>query len=128
MPLHPLQRLGFPPSSAGPTGIYSVCSAHPVVLEAAIQQALEDQTVLLVEATANQVNQFGGYTGMRPAHFRALIEEIADRHGLPKNDLILGGDHLGPSPWQQLPVEEAMHKRRADGCGVLPRWICKDTP
>jgi len=108
MTTHPLQRLAPSTSSARPAGIYSVCSAHPMVLEAAVQQALEDKTVLLVEATSNQVNQLGGYTGMRPADFRAFVEEIAHRHGLPEHDLILGGDHLGPNPWQHLPAEEAM--------------------
>ena len=103
MTTHPLQRLAPSTSSARPAGIYSVCSAHPMVLEAAVQQALEDKTVLLVEATSNQVNQLGGYTGMRPADFRAFVEEIAHRHGLPEHDLILGGDHLGPNPWQHLP-------------------------
>ena len=46
-------------------GIWSVCSAHPLVLEACIDQALADGGPLLVEATCNQVNQEGGYTGMQ---------------------------------------------------------------
>lgn len=51
---------------AGKTnGIYAVCSAHPLVLEAAIRYASANQTPLLIEATSNQVDQFGGYTGMR---------------------------------------------------------------
>ena len=37
-------------------GIYAVCSAHPLVLEAAILQAKQDNSYLLIEATANQVN------------------------------------------------------------------------
>ena len=53
---------------AGKTnGIYAVCSAHPLVLEAAIRNASANQTPLLIEATSNQVDQFGGYTGMTPA-------------------------------------------------------------
>ena len=44
-------------------GIYAVCSAHPAVLDAAIHQSLQDETVLHVESTSNQVNQFGGYSG-----------------------------------------------------------------
>jgi len=105
--LHPLQRLACSISSNRPTGIYSVCSAHPIVLEAAVRQAVEDRTVLLVEATSNQVNQFGGYTGMRPADFRKFVCQIAARLGLAEKDLILGGDHLGPNPWRNLPAEEA---------------------
>ncbi|MGL5553559.1 MAG: class II D-tagatose-bisphosphate aldolase non-catalytic subunit, partial [Plesiomonas shigelloides] len=49
-----------------PVGIYAVCSAHPLVLEAALRQAAADQQPVLIEATSNQVNQFGGYTGMTP--------------------------------------------------------------
>ena len=47
-----------------PQGICSVCSAHPMVLEACIDRAIADGSPLLVEATCNQVNQEGGYTGM----------------------------------------------------------------
>ena len=89
-------------------GVTSICSAHPLVLEAAVLQALHDGTAILVEATSNQVDQFGGYTGMRPADFRDLVYEIADRHGLPRNRLVLGGDHLGPNAWRQLEPGEAM--------------------
>ena len=46
---------------AGKTNaIYAVCSAHPLVLEAAIRYASANQTPLLIEATSNQVDQFGG--------------------------------------------------------------------
>lgn len=89
-------------------GIYSVCSSHPLVLEAAVDQAVADASLLLVEATANQVNQFGGYTGMQPADFRAYVLEIAARRGLPENRLLLGGDHLGPVCWTADPAETAM--------------------
>ena len=47
---------------SGEGGIYAVCSAHPAVIEAAFQQLLADGSVLLVESTSSQVNQFGGYT------------------------------------------------------------------
>lgn len=110
MPPHPLELLGLSDVSNQRSGIYSVCSAHPLVLEAAVRQAAEDGTPLLVEATSNQVNQFGGYTGMRPSDFRRFVEEIAHRHGLPTGSLILGGDHLGPNPWQHLPAPEAMRQ------------------
>lgn len=89
-------------------GIYSICSAHPWVLAAAMQQAIADDSPLLIEATSNQVNQFGGYTGMRPADFYSMVMEIADRERLPRERIILGGDHLGPNPWQKLPAAEAM--------------------
>jgi D-tagatose-1,6-bisphosphate aldolase subunit GatZ/KbaZ len=94
-------------------GITSVCSAHPLVLEAAVLQAVDDGTAVLVEATSNQVDQFGGYTGMRPADFRDLVHEIADRHGLPRGRVILGGDHLGPNTWRLLGPDEAMDRADA---------------
>ena len=97
------------PSPAGISrGICSVCSAHPLVLRAAAEQALADGSLLLIEATSNQVNQDGGYTSMQPAGFRDLVEEIAQTAGLPLARLILGGDHLGPNPWRQLPASAAM--------------------
>ena len=93
-----------------PVGIYSVCTAHPIALEAAMIQAKTDRTPLVVEATANQVNQFGGYTGMRPSDFPPFIGRIADRAGLPKDRIILGGDHLGPVCWTKEKSPAAMEK------------------
>jgi D-tagatose-1,6-bisphosphate aldolase subunit GatZ/KbaZ len=89
-------------------GIYSVCSAHPWVIRAAAEQAAADGSLLLVEATSNQVNQFGGYTGMRPAEFRSFVLEHVAAAGVGAERLILGGDHLGPNPWRALPAAEAM--------------------
>ncbi len=91
-------------------GIPSICSAHPLVIEASMRHALRAKAHLLVEATCNQVNQDGGYTGMTPAGFRTFVEEIAARTGFPMEKLILGGDHLGPNPWKHLAAEEAMAK------------------
>jgi D-tagatose-1,6-bisphosphate aldolase subunit GatZ/KbaZ len=89
-------------------GIYAVCSAHPVVLEAAIRYAHANHTPLLIEATSNQVDQFGGYTGMTPADFRGFVCHLAGSLNFSQDMLILGGDHLGPNRWQNLPAEEAM--------------------
>lgn len=93
-----------------PTGIYSVCSAHPVVIAACARQALQDGSPLLVESTSNQVNQYGGYTGMTPAAFAEFARRITAEVGLPPERLIIGGDHLGPHPWQVEPAEQAMQK------------------
>lgn len=94
-------------------GITSVCSAHPWVIEAAFLDGLEHGGPVLIEATCNQVNQDGGYTGMTPADFRAFVESIADTVGFARDRIILGGDHLGPNPWKHLPAEEAMDKAQA---------------
>ena len=94
--------------SRGKRGIYSVCSAHPWVIEAAMLQALADDTPLLLEATSNQVNQNGGYTGMTPQAFHDYALVIAGRLAFDPQRLILGGDHLGPNPWQHLDAATAM--------------------
>jgi D-tagatose-1,6-bisphosphate aldolase subunit GatZ/KbaZ len=91
-------------------GIYSVCSAHPLVLEAALRFARETGSLALVEATSNQVNQDGGYTGMLPTDFRDRLLSIATEVGLPHDRVVLGGDHLGPNCWQSLPSTVALQK------------------
>jgi D-tagatose-1,6-bisphosphate aldolase subunit GatZ/KbaZ len=92
------------------TGIYSVCSAHPLVIEATLREARDAGAVALIEATSNQVNQEGGYTGMRPTGFRDLVHGLADAADLSRTQVLLGGDHLGPNCWQGLPAAEALGK------------------
>ncbi|WP_159565714.1 tagatose-bisphosphate aldolase subunit GatZ [Budvicia diplopodorum] len=91
-------------------GICSVCSAHPIVIEAALRFDLDSNKKVLIEATSNQVNQFGGYTGMKPIDFREFVYAIAEKVGFPRSRLILGGDHLGPNCWQDESAEQAMSK------------------
>jgi D-tagatose-1,6-bisphosphate aldolase subunit GatZ/KbaZ len=93
-------------------GIYSICSADPDVLRAGMTQALRDGVPVLIEATTNQVNQFGGYTGMTPAAFRSFAESIADAVGLPRSRVLLGGDHLGPYAWRAEPSDVALERAR----------------
>ena len=99
-----LQKRGIP------QGIYSICSANPFVIEAALEQGLHDNTSVLIEATCNQVNQFGGYTGMTPQDFVGFVHSIAEAIQFPRENIILGGDHLGPSPWKKEHAEVAMEK------------------
>ncbi len=91
-----------------PVGVTSVCSAHPLVLDIAMAHAAKQDELLLVEATCNQVNQEGGYTGLTPAAFRDQQWARAEVAGLPRTRLLLGGDHLGPNPWRALPSAKAM--------------------
>ncbi|VUS93119.1 D-tagatose-1,6-bisphosphate aldolase subunit KbaZ [Klebsiella pasteurii] len=100
-------------------GIYAVCSAHPLVLESAIRYAHANRTPLLIEATSNQVDQFGGYTGMTPADFRHFVCQLANSLDFPEELLILGGDHLGPNRWQHLPAEQAM----ANADGLIKSYV-----
>ncbi len=88
-------------------GIPSICSAHPWVLKATMQQK---SGLLLIESTCNQVNQYGGYTGMVPADFVRYVRGIAEENNIPFENVILGGDHLGPNVWQNEPAELSMQK------------------
>ncbi|MBB4844463.1 D-tagatose-1,6-bisphosphate aldolase subunit GatZ/KbaZ [Paucibacter oligotrophus] len=93
-------------------GIYSVCSANEQVLLAALKHAQRRAGHVLIEATSNQVDQFGGYTGMRPPQFRAHVLALAASVGLAPEQVVLGGDHLGPNAWQHLPADQAMGHAR----------------
>jgi D-tagatose-1,6-bisphosphate aldolase subunit GatZ/KbaZ len=88
-------------------GIVSICSAHPWVLKAAMH---EHTGQLLIEATCNQVNQYGGYTGMTPRDFHAFVTDMAKQMDFPKEQLIFGGDHLGPVVWKNEPAAVALEK------------------
>jgi len=94
-------------------GIPSVCSAHPLVLEAVFQHAGQSGNLVLIEATANQVNQFGGYTGMLPADFVRFVHGLAEKYAFPSSRLFLGGDHLGPLPWSSESAASAMDKAKS---------------
>ncbi len=107
-----LQELIAAHRQGQPIGLYSVCCSNDQVLIAAMQVARRYDTVLLVEATSNQVDQFGGYTGMTPAQFRDYVLELARAHDFPAERLVLGGDHLGPNTWQKLPADTAMENAR----------------
>jgi D-tagatose-1,6-bisphosphate aldolase subunit GatZ/KbaZ len=92
-------------------GLTSICCAHPIVIEASLRHALQHgDELVLFEATCNQVNQEGGYTGMTPADFVEFVRGIASRVGFDAARIVLGGDHLGPNPWTSLPPEAAMAK------------------
>lgn len=94
-------------------GLYCVCSAHPMVIDAALGLARDRRQIAVVEATCNQVNQEGGYTGLLPADFAAMVRRSARHAGLSETHLILGGDHLGPQPWRKKGAQAAMDKAEA---------------
>ncbi len=91
-------------------GTYAVCSAHPAVLQAAVAQARNDDSILHVESTSSQVNQFGGYTGTTPEQFASAIRELASQSGVSEERVLLGSDHLGPFVWKNEPAAVAMAK------------------
>lgn len=93
-----------------PVAIPSVCTAHPDALEASLTLAETLDHPIVVEATSNQVNQDGGYTGLTPAAFIAFVNDIAARITVDPARILFGGDHLGPQAWRKLPAEQAMDK------------------
>lgn len=105
-----LQKIILSQKSGEAKGVFSICSANPTVLEASIKQAACEDTPLLIESTSNQVNQYGGYTGMNPKQFVKFVCSLAERQGLFRERLIIGGDHLGPNPWQNETTINAMAK------------------
>lgn len=105
---NPLTKLVEIQKNGKAVGIYSACSANSFVIEAVLKKGLEDGSCVLIESTANQCDQFGGYTGMKPLDFKNYVYSIAEKLGFDKNKLFLGGDHLGPLTWTSLNEKEAM--------------------
>lgn len=89
-------------------GVYSVCSAHPYAIRAALLRAARDGSIALIESTSNQVNHLGGYTGQTPAEFVRSVTEMAGEVGLAQERILFGGDHLGPYPWHDRPSAECL--------------------
>ncbi len=105
---NPLKQIVKAQKEGRAVGIYSCCSANEYVIRAALLKGKKDNSCVLIESTANQCDQYGGYTGMKPADFKAFVEDIAKEIGFDTNKLFLGGDHLGPLTFTSLNEEEAM--------------------
>lgn len=109
---NPFKEIIYRQSKGIAVGIYSVCSAHPLVIKAALKRGKETNTYVLIESTANQCNQDGGYTGMKPKDFSDFVYQMAKEIGFDQEKLILGGDHLGPLIWTDLDEQAAMEKAK----------------
>lgn len=57
-------------------GIISICSSNEIVLEAVLKRIKSKNLPIIIEATANQVNQFGGYSGLTPFQFKEQVIKI----------------------------------------------------
>lgn len=110
--IHPMKDMVKKQKMGIHVGIYSACSANDLVIEAVMERAKQADDIVLIEATANQVNQYGGYTGMQPIDFKNFVYSLADKVDFPKDKIILGGDHLGPLTWKNEPAESAMEKAK----------------
>jgi D-tagatose-1,6-bisphosphate aldolase subunit GatZ/KbaZ len=91
-------------------GLPCFCTANELVMRAIFKYAREHETPVVIEATCNQVNQDGGYTGMTALDFSNWINSLAAEHQVPQDAVLLGGDHLGPNPWRRLHADTAMEK------------------
>jgi len=110
--VHPIKKIISEYKNGNHKGIFSVCSANKYVIEAAMERLRSSDMYLLIESTANQVDQFGGYTRMRPMDFKNFIKECCTCFNFPFERVILGGDHLGPLTWQKIDPEEAMENAK----------------
>ena len=75
-----------------PVGLPCFCTANEHVLRAILSQAARTGLPTVIEATCNQVNQDGGYTGMTPRDFMTWLMGMADEAGVPRDQIIVGGD------------------------------------
>ncbi len=91
-------------------GLPCFCTANEAVLRSVFKYAKKHQLPAVVEATCNQVNQDGGYTGMTAAGFRSWMDSLVQEYGIASDSVILGGDHLGPNPWRHQSAAQAMEK------------------
>jgi D-tagatose-1,6-bisphosphate aldolase subunit GatZ/KbaZ len=117
--IHPMKEIVNKYKNGENVGIISVCCSNKYVIKASMERLLNKDMPLLVEATANQVDQFGGYTGMKPKDYVEYIYRIADSVAFPKERIILGGDHLGPLTWKSIAPSEAMENAK----GLIREYV-----
>ena len=112
MKVHPIKNIITNFKNGNHDGIFSVCCSNRYVIEAAMDRLRTGDRYLLVEATANQVDQFGGYTGMKPLEYKEFIYGLCEDNNFPKERIILGGDHLGPLTWRDIDPNDAMENSK----------------
>ena len=103
-----LQKIAMENKTGRQIGVFSVCTSNQLVIRAALRHAGKRGYPLVLEATSNQCNQFGGYTGMTPKDYMDMVHHLVEEEGCPASQLILGGDHLGPLVSCHKPEREAM--------------------
>lgn len=108
--VHPILDILEQRKSGAKVGIPSYCTANRQVIRTILKDAAANGRTVLIEATANQVDQYGGYTGMKPKDYVRFIEEIAAETHCDMRQIILGGDHLGPLTFCKEPEASAMAK------------------
>lgn len=110
--MHPIKEILSKRQNGISSGIASYCTSNKLVIESILEYYLETNEYVLIECTANQVNQFGGYMNMTPSDFRDYVYNIADKVNFPKERIILGADHFGPLVWSDKSEKEAMENAK----------------
>lgn len=95
-----------------PAGVTSICSANNIVISAALEHARKLKRLVCIESTGRQVNQYGGYAGMQPKQFAEYVRSISEKMRLDDDQVVLGGDHLGPGAWRFDNSDVAMAKAK----------------
>lgn len=90
----------------------SFCTSNEDVINSIINFCKKYKLPILIESTSNQVNQFGGYSKLKPSEFKRKIEKLSKNNLFPKKNIIFGGDHLGPLPWKKLDKKIAMNRAK----------------
>lgn len=116
---NPLKKIVQLQKEGNAVGIYSACTANEFALRGCMAQAVQSNSILLIEATANQVDQYGGYTGMKPKDFITFVQKLAQEENLPSDRIILGGDHLGPLTFAHDNEDIAMAK----SCELIRQYV-----
>ena len=122
---NPLLSLSTARASGKHAGIYSICSAHPWVIEAAIMQATKDGGFLLIEATSNQGEPHRRLYRNDSVGVQGIVFDQADRLGFERSRLLLGGDHMGPNPWKHLDASAAMEHAKETVRQYVQAGFCK---
>ena len=109
---HPIKEIIVKRQLGNNIGIPSFCTANRIVIETILEHSKKLNNYVLIEATANQVNQFGGYMNMTPYDFVDYVYDIADEIDFPKDKILLGADHFGPLAWVDKSETEAMENAK----------------
>ena len=86
----------------------SFCTGNESVINSAILFCKIYKLPLIIESTASQVNQYGGYTNKTPRKFSQMIQKMCKKNNYPFSKIILGADHLGPYPWKNYKNKVAL--------------------
>ncbi len=89
-------------------GLPCFCSANEMVLRTLFECCAAHDVPIVVEASATQVNQDGGYTGISAADFSRWVSSLSAEFGVADERLVLAGAHLGPMPWSHLSPKDAL--------------------